>query len=87
MLLERNDDQCNEYIYEEKREDNEIHDIKYRHFQSIVWDWAFILITCCHRILEHTEQKRLLRVIIQQNPLKILKKNLRRPTFGSLYRK
>lgn len=52
LFLECDDDQGDEYINEEERKDNEIDDVKDRHFHTRTRFWTFIFFCGVHGMLQ-----------------------------------
>lgn len=57
LLLEGDDDQSNEDVNEEERENNEVDDVEYGHFDCDLWLWPMVLKGGSHGILEHSVKR------------------------------
>lgn len=57
LLLESDDDQGHEDVDEEKREDDEEDDIEDGHFDAEKRNGSLVLVSGCHRMLQHAKGK------------------------------
>ena len=67
LLLKSNDDEGNKNVDKEEGEDDEKHNVKYRHFYSKQWNWTFVFVSGSHRMLKYPKRNQCTKKSIKHN--------------------
>lgn len=58
LLLERDDDQGNKNVDEEKREDHKVDHIKDGHLHTVAWTWPLVFKSGIYRVFQHPKNTK-----------------------------